>query len=219
MSEYVRPNPDRAVLLTIDTQNDFTVPGSPAEIDGTADAVPQMQRLVEAFRSADAPIVHVVRLYKADGSNVDRCRRASIESGAEIVRPGTDGAELVEELKPAPDVHLDAARLVRGEFQDIGPREWVMYKPRWGAFYRTDLSEFLDARTIDTVVVCGCNFPNCPRTTVYEASERDYRVVLVPDATSGVYERGLREIEQIGVALKDTTEAVEWVRTAPKTGE
>ena len=32
---------------------------------------------------------------------------------------------------------------------------------------------------------CGCNFPNCPRTSIYEASERDFRVVLARDAISG----------------------------------
>ena len=211
MDEYIKPRPESSVLLTIDMQNDFTLPGAPAEIKGTAQAVPQMKRLAEAFRSADTPIVNVIRLYKKDGSNVDQCRRAMIESGAEIVRPGTDGAELVEELKPSPDVRVDAETLLHGDFQEIGPQEWIMYKPRWGAFYRTALADFLESRSVDTVVVCGCNFPNCPRTTVYEASERDFRVVFVPDATSGVYERGVRELENIGVAVKETDEAVEWI--------
>jgi nicotinamidase-related amidase len=210
MNDHVRPRRDSAVLLTIDTQEDFTLPGAPAEIDGTAEAVPQMKRLVEAFRTADAPIVHVVRLYKQDGSNVDPCRRAEIEAGAEIVRPGTQGAELVEELKPSPDVRLDADQLLAGEFQSIGPREWVLYKPRWGAFYGTDLQAFLTDRGVDTIVTCGCNFPNCPRATIYEASERDHRQILVSDATSGVHERGLRELENIGVAVKDTEETLEW---------
>lgn len=210
MDRYTRPHPDQAVLLTIDTQNDFTLPGAPAEIEGTAQAVPRIQRLVQAFRSADAPIVHVVRLYRADGSNVDLCRRKTIESGARIVRPGTDGAELVEELNPA-DVPLDADQLLCGELQEVGSKEWLMYKPRWGAFYRTDLEDFLDSLAVDTVVVCGCNFPNCPRTTVYEASERDYRVVFVSDATSGVYERGLEELENIGVAVYTTAETLEWL--------
>jgi nicotinamidase-related amidase len=211
MNEYVRPNRDSAVLLTIDTQNDFTLAGAPAEIDGTGEAVPQMNRLVELFRSRQAPIVHVVRLYEEDGSNVDRCRRAEIEAGADIVRPGTDGAELVAELKPSTDVRLDADRLLNGDFQEISPHEHVMYKPRWSAFYRTDLTDFLDTRSLDTIVVCGCNFPNCPRTTIYEASERDYRIVFVPDATSGVYERGVRELEDIGVAVKETEDAIEWM--------
>ena len=211
MDEYIQPHPDSAVLLTIDTQNDFTLPGAPAEIEGTDEVVPQMQRLVEAFRSADAPIVHVTRLYKEDGSNVDQCRREAVEFGAEIVRPGTDGAELVKELKPSADVGLDAEQLLRGELQEVGPREWIMYKPRWSAFYRTGLEDFLAARSVDTVVICGCNFPNCPRTTVYEASERDYRLVFVSDATSGVYERGIEELESIGVAVQNTADTIGWI--------
>jgi nicotinamidase-related amidase len=211
MDEYLQPNPDSAVLLTIDTQNDFTLPGAPAEIEGTAEAVPQMQCLAEAFRFADAPIVHVIRLYKEDGSNVDQCRRKAVESGAEIVRPGTDGAELVSELKPSADLDLDAEQLLHGELQEIGSREWIMYKPRWSAFYRTGLEDFLASRSVDTIVICGCNFPNCPRTTVYEASERDYRLVFVSDATSGVYERGLDELDNIGVTVQNTADTIEWL--------
>ena len=211
MNEYLTPHRDNAVLLTIDVQNDFTLNGSPAEIKGTIEAVPNMRRLVSAFRKTHSPIIHVVRLYRKDGSNVDQCRRKDIESGAEIVQPGTDGAELVEDLKPTPDVRLDAETLLAGEFQEIGSHEWVLYKPRWSAFYRTGLADFLAARSVDTVVICGCNFPNCPRTTIYEASERDYRLIFVPDATSGVYQRGIEELEDIGVVIQDTAEAIEWI--------
>lgn len=59
------------------------------------------------------------------------------------------------------------------------------------------------ALSVETILVCGCNFPNCPRTTIYEASERDFRIVLVPDATSGVYARGLDELRGIGVDVSD----------------
>lgn len=211
MNGYVRPNRENVVLLTIDVQNDFTLPGAPAEIEGTAEAVPQIQRLVKTFRAENAPIVHVIRLYEQNGSNVDQCRRKKIESGAEIVKPRTDGAELVEELKLSADVQLDADQLLQGGFQAVGPREWIMYKPRWSAFYSTDLDDFLSVRSVNTVVICGCNFPNCPRTTVYEASERDYRIVFVPDATSGTYPRGLNELENIGVTLMDTEDAREWI--------
>jgi nicotinamidase-related amidase len=214
MDDYIQPHPDRAVLLTIDTQNDFTLPDAPAKIDGTAEAVPQMARLVKAFRSENAPIIHVVRLYKRDGSNVDRCRRHTIEEGTRIVCPGTSGAELVDELKPTEEVQLDSNLLLNGNFQELRSQEWVMYKPRWSAFYRTDLTTFLDSRDVDTIVVCGCNFPNCPRTTIYEASERDYRLVCVSDAISGTYEQGLEELEAIGVSVKRTTETIEWLTSS-----
>jgi hypothetical protein len=72
-------------------------------------------------------------------------------------------------------------------------------------FYRTPLEGHLRELDVDTVVVCGCNFPNCPRTTIYEASERDFHIVFVPDAASGVYRRGLVELKGIGVAIQDTS--------------
>ena len=86
-----------------------------------------------------------------------------------------------------------------------------MYKPRWSAFYRTGLEDFFTTQSVDTVVICGCNFPNCPRTTAYEASERDYRLVLVSDATSGVYGRGIEELVNIGVAVQNTADTIEWI--------
>lgn len=211
MDRYVEPDRDTAALLTVDVQRDFAEPGAPAEIPGTAEAAQQMGRLARAFRGRGAPIVHVVRLYRRDGSNVDRCRRAAIESGDEIAAPGSDGAELVDELKPSPSGRLDSDRLLAGELQPLGDDEWVMYKPRWGAFYGTPLATHLDELSVDTLVVCGCNFPNCPRTTVYEASERDFRIVLVADAVSGTYERGLDELADIGVAVVTTDRAVGWL--------
>jgi nicotinamidase-related amidase len=161
---------------------------------------------VQLFRRQDKPIVHVVRIYRPDGSNVDLCRRQDIERGKRVMLPGTDGAELVDELKPSPEIELDAESLLDGELQQIGPSEWIMYKPRWGAFYRTSLEVHLRDLGVNTLVVCGCNFPNCPRATIYEASERDLRITFVPDATSGVYKRGLRELENIGVKLASVDE-------------
>jgi nicotinamidase-related amidase len=212
MNDHVRPHPDGAALLSVDVQADFTGPDAPAEIPGTAEAVPAMAAAVEAFRAADRPIVHVVRLYHADGSNVDRCRRGEVESGElSVAVPGSDGAELVADLKPDEGVRLDADRLLDGDLQRLDDCEWAMYKPRWSAFHRTPLDDHLDALGVDTVVVCGCNFPNCPRTTIYDASQRDYRLVVVPDATSRTYERGLDELRDIGVAVKTTDELAAWL--------
>jgi nicotinamidase-related amidase len=81
-----------------------------------------------------------------------------------------------------------------------------MYKPRWGAFYGTQLEGFLKERDRDTVVFSGCNFPNCPRTSIYQASERDFRVVLVTDAISQLYSKGEDEMKNIGVSLLTTKE-------------
>jgi nicotinamidase-related amidase len=208
MDEYTKPHLANSVLISIDTQNDFSLPGAPAYISGTEDVVPNMLRLLKLFRERAMPIVHVVRLYQRDGSNADLCRRRLIESGTSIVIPETEGAELVSALKPDHGVRLDAASLLAGNFQQIGRHEFVMYKPRWGAFYQTGLEDFLNGRGSDSLVFCGCNYPNCPRTSIYQASERDFRIVLVKDAISQLYPKAEVEMMGIGVNLT-TTETLE----------
>ena len=76
-----------------------------------------------------------------------------------------------------------------------------MYKPRWGAFFQTPLEEHLLTLGVTSIAFAGCNFPNCPRASMYEASERDFRIVLVADAVSGLYDRGQEEMSGIGVIL------------------
>ena len=204
---YLAPDFTSVALLTIDTQRD-TLDGQPFEIPGTAVALPEMRRLAEAFRATGRPIVHVVRLYQPDGSNVDLCRRRTVAEGARLVLAGSPGAELAPGLVPPNAPGLDAQLLLAGGIQHAGPGEVVIYKPRWGAFFQTPLEAHLRALGVSTLVFAGCNFPNCPRTSIYEASERDFRLVLVEDAISGLYERGKDELRTIGVVLMRTAELV-----------
>jgi nicotinamidase-related amidase len=205
------PDPAKSVLITIDVQADFTLPGAPAEIAGTAAVVPNVVRLIEGFRASGRPIAHMVRLYKADGSNVDLCRKEKAAQGWNVATPGGDGSQLVRELTPE-GTRLDYSTLLNGHPQRIGENEWVFYKPRWGAFYQTALEAMLPMWGVNTAVFCGCNFPNCPRTSIYEASERDLRIMVVPDAMSGLYEQGLRELENIGVVIAETDACLAWLR-------
>lgn len=211
MSQHTHPKQSSSALIGIDVQNDFTLISAPAKIRGTHEKVPQMLQLLSAFRVAERPIIHVIRLYLPDGSNVDSCRKEMIESGIEIAAPGTTGAELVDELKPDKSIRLAPEMLLQGEFQLLGQQEWAMYKLRWDAFYQTALESHLHRLGVDTVIFCGCNFPNCPRASIYGASMRDFRIVLVTDAVSGVYEKGLEELKNINVSLMTTAECVDWI--------
>ncbi len=189
---------ESSALVTIDVQRD-TLDGQPLEVPGTSAALPRMARLSEAFRAARLPIVHVLRLYAADGHNAERSRRDVASGEVPVFRPGTPGRSLAPEILPPGTGELDDQALLSGSLQHVGPLEAAMYKPRWGAFFETPLHEHLQAMGVTTVVFAGCNFPNCPRTSVYEASERDYRVVLASDAVSGIYDRGVDELRGIGV--------------------
>ena len=214
MTDYTSPEWTRSAVLTIDVPREFSLPGGTFCIPGTAELIPAMARLTAAYRSARLPIIHIVRLYSKDGSNVDLCRRAQIESGLKMALPHSYGAQIVSELLPSDSIRLAPTHLLQGHGQKIGPKEWIMYKPRWGAFYKTGLEEHLRRLDVTTTVICGCNFPNCPRTTLYEASERDFRIVFVSDAVSGVYEKGVEEMKAIGVSIMTTDECVQAVRAS-----
>ncbi|MCE5292374.1 MAG: cysteine hydrolase [Nocardiaceae bacterium] len=202
MPDYTEPHWRSAALVIIDVQRDFLDDGV-MPVAGTSGVLPELARLVTAFRAAGRPICHVVRLYEPDGSDVDLLRRAQIEGGARIAAPGSAGAELPAELL---DVPLDTESLLRGELQQVGAREIIMFKPRWSAFHRTQLQEWLDENGCDTVVVAGCNLPNCPRATLFDASERDFRAVLASDAVSQCTDERLADLSRIGVHLSTVVE-------------
>jgi nicotinamidase-related amidase len=209
--DYLAPDFSSAALVTIDTQVD-TLDSQPLEVPGTSAAVPKIAALAAVFRDAGRPIVHVVRLYRTDGSNVDLCRRSAVEAGAKLLAPGSSGAELAPGIVERPATFtLDASELLEGRAQEVRSGEVVIYKPRWGAFYETQLEDHLRRHRVSTIVFCGCNFPNCPRTSIYEASERDFRVVLAEDAISGLYKQGREELESIGVRAMATAEIIDAV--------
>lgn len=202
---YTRADFGAAALITIDVQRDVLAGGA-LEVAGTSDVLPAINGLAAAFRGAGLPIVHVVRLYRPDGDGADLARRAALEAGERYLIAGSDGAEPAPGLLPEPAPALQPDLLLAGRPQGVGSAEHVLFKPRWGAFFETDLQGHLRAAGVDTLVFAGCNFPNCPRTSIYEASERDFRAVVARDAISGLYERGEAELAGIGVACMSAEE-------------
>lgn len=214
MQDYLSPERDRVALVTLDAQRDFLRAESSAAIGGSAMIVPALRRLVQAFRQNGAPIVHMVRLYRCNGSNVDLCHRAQIEAGRRIAMPGSSGAELIDELKSDPALRLEPDLLLEGKMQEVGPQEWIAYKPRLSAFFQTPIEAHLKSLGISTIVFCGPDFTASPRSSLYAAANRDFRLVLAVDAVSGASEAGLDEMGQIGVYLLTTDHLLDWLGRA-----
>ena len=208
MDKYTQPEFDKSALITIDVLRD-TLDGQPLEIPGTSAALPKMKQLLDFYRENNKPIVHIIRIYKADGSNVDLCRREPVENGAKILTENSLGAELAQELFDNESVRYDTSLLLNGGVQKLSDNEVIIYKPRWGAFYDTPLDSHLKELGVNTLVFSGCNFPNCPRTSIYEASERDYKIALAEDAISGLYEQGKTELLNISVLVESTNKIIE----------
>ena len=206
-SDWTAPEYAKAALLTIDVQND-TLDGQPFEIRGTSQALPTIGEIASVFRQLARPIVHVLRIYLPDGSNAELCRRNELNNGAQMFLAGSTGRQVAQLILPDDAPSPDDESLLRGEFQPLGTAEWYMHKSRWGAFFNTALEQHLKNLGVSTIVVAGCNYPNCIRATVYEASERDFRVVTIKDAISNFSTNGWAELRAIGVNVVSAAECV-----------
>jgi nicotinamidase-related amidase len=203
---YTLPEYDKSALITIDVQND-TLDNGTFEVPGTSAILPRIRQLCRTFRAAGRPIFHVIRIYTPDARDADRCRIRSLLAGKRILLKGSPGRRPADALLPTQNVPIDDDLLMSGSTQPIGPAEAIIFKPRWGAFYRTPLDALLEEKAVSTVVFCGCNYPNCPRTSIYQASERDFRITAVVDAISGMAQSDLEGLERIGVNCT-TTETI-----------
>lgn len=160
----VTSRPAKALII-IDMQNDFVLPGAPACVAGALATLPQISSLLAWFRQQQQPVFHLVREYRADGTDVERFRYDRFAAGNGYLLPGTRGCEIVESLRPTAD-------------------EYRIVKPRFSAFMQTKLQLILQRLEITELVVCGTQYPNCIRATVLDAVSLDYDVTLVTDATS-----------------------------------
>jgi nicotinamidase-related amidase len=115
--------------------------------------------LTAMARDAAIPVVWVRQEFAADLSDASlEVRRGQIQ----VVISGTPGAELLPEL-------------------DIDTADHFILKKRYSAFFGTTLDELLSQLDCDQLIVAGVNTHSCVRTTVVDAYQRDYDVILAKD--------------------------------------
>lgn len=160
-------DPSSTALVMIDMQNGFINEASPLCIAGAKKSIPACRRVLEYARENVVPVYHVVRRYAADGSDVEPCRYDIWKDE----RPLSDACP--EEIGP-----LEPAELA--PLAD----EVTVVKPRFSAFFQTDLHARLQKQGINTLLLTGTTTPNCIRSTCYDALSYNYDVIVVEDATS-----------------------------------
>ena len=153
MSE-INFNKNNSCLVIIDYQNDFILPKGSAYIRGSEDIIDSIVSLASIYRLEKRPIIHVIRIYSPDGSNAELCRRERIKESNGIVSPNTWGINIDKNILGGKEIKLSIDILLQKRFQEVNENEWIMYKPRWGAFYNTELESFLTSKQIDSILVC-----------------------------------------------------------------
>lgn len=183
---------DTAALLVIDMQNGFLCKNSSLFIDGAPDTVPACAETIQFCRAHGIPVFFVTRAYAADGSDVEHTRRAAWEAGGKPLSPGC-AKEISTEMPEA--FGKDA-------------RDYHILKPRYSAFFATELDLVLRRLGIRRIVITGTTTPNCIRTTCYDGISLDYEVTVLSDCTSSktpeIQESNLRDMANIGAEITDS---------------
>jgi len=182
----------RFALLIIDMQNDFVLDGAPLRVAQARAAVPKIHLLLDAFRQRNLPVFHILRVHRADGSDVEIIRQDLFNKTPFAVE-GTRGAAVIDELHPLPG-------------------EYVITKTRMSAFIGTELDLILRTLKISDLVVTGIQTPNCVRTTVFDAIAYNYPVILIRDAVGAkndeIHNANIADMAGIGVRIMNAQDLI-----------
>lgn len=154
---------ERPVLLVIDMVKDNFREDKPLPITPFARAmIPRINELSALFRKKNWPVVFATDAFQED----DFIFQGSMKPHS---LAGTEGAEVVDAL-------------------DMREEDLWLPKPRFSAFFRTDLAEWLHEREVTLSAVSGIATNFCVLTTVMDAICHDFKAVLLEDCTAAMSE-------------------------------
>jgi len=167
----------KTALLVIDMQNDlikakdepFNAVTKMVESKGV---IGNTARVIAAARQVAMPVIFTNHVHRKDNADfvptiTDWMLQGLAPQYEEELVEGTPGADVVDELKPAPGDH-------------------VIRKRRGNSFYNTDLELMLRSRGIDTVILTGVVTNGCIAATVHGARERDLHVIVLSDCCAAM---------------------------------
>ena len=178
-----------SALLVIDLERGFLDQSSPLCIRQAAATLPACGRAIAYARGAGIPVFFVTRAYRANGSDVELTRYRGWRDGGAPLAPGSTGPGSVEtppEVTPRPG-------------------DYTIVKPRFSAFFQTELDLILRRLGVHTLYLAGPTTPNCIRTTCYDGISLDYNVAVLTDCcssnTDDIQQSNLRDMANIGAFL------------------
>jgi ureidoacrylate peracid hydrolase len=185
-------------LVVVDMQNGFVSPeGSYGKlgmnISHYRSIIPKIRELIDYCRKVGIPIFYTEAVREASGIDLLTHVHILLPKSREethnvpICIRGTWDGNTIDELKPTDEDHL-------------------IIKRRDGAFQDTELRMWLQSLGVNTLIFCGVDTSICVETSLREAFNLGYDVMLISDATaSGDQQHYKTTLERVsnyyGIAL------------------
>jgi len=170
----LRLDPTTTCLLIIDMQKDFvSTDGAFAKFNKeyvklARKAIPIIQKASDFCRNKGIPVfytkqIHVPEAFSAGLHSIfGREMSALRNAGIRFCIRGTEGTEIIDELKPK-------------------EKDYIVEKNKPSAFYNTWLELWLRYLRIRTILVTGVNTGYCVAHTVMDAWARDLDTIVIED--------------------------------------
>ena len=170
----------RPALVHIDLANAWTRPGHAFSCDGMDTIIPAVQALNAAGRAKGIPVVYTTTAYAdVDGPNSDMGLWVH-KIPVELLELGSEDVAIDSRIAPEPG-------------------DLVIVKKRASGFHGTNLSSYLNAHGVDTVLVTGVTMAGCVRHSTEDAIAEGFRPIVVREAVGdrvpGVVEWNLFDID------------------------
>src|SRR3972149_6683007 len=160
--------------------------------------IPNIKKLVKAARKSNVPVIYSNDAHYPQDVEVTR------KWGKHAIK-GTEGAEVIPELKPA-------------------QKDYIVEKRTYSSFYETGLDPLLrsmfNEEGVKTVILCGLHTNMCVRHTAADAFFRGYHIIIAKDGveafTQEDQEQGLKYLEYVYNAKIMTIDEIisEFTKTA-----
>jgi len=172
-------DPARTALFAIDMHRghlDPAVATLPLASERCDPVIARAAQLFAALRARRMPIVHVVTEYRDAQEILANPFWRAIHDEPTKARKRMSGHNIVGE--PTTEIIPDL----------IEPGDWMVRgKKRYNPFRDTDLAFLLERRLqVDTLILAGINTTSCVLCCGFEATNRDYRVVIAADAVDSM---------------------------------
>jgi nicotinamidase-related amidase len=157
VQDDVRVDPSRTALIIGDMQNDFVKEGGTLVVPDAEGTIPAIRNLLDLARESGMRVVFVQDTHRAGDPEW--------EIWGEHCREESWGWQVVDELAPRED-------------------EATIRKPRYDAFYGTQLEHMLRIWGVDTLIICGTVANICVHYTASSAAMRWFNVLVPKDCIS-----------------------------------
>ena len=88
--------------------------------------------------------------------------------------------------------------------------DYNIIKPRFSAFFQTELDLILRRLGVRTVILTGTTTPNCIRTSCYDGLSLDYNILIIEDCCSSNTEEiqrvNMEDMARVGAVIVSSEE-------------